>query len=94
MFRETNLTQIQITADRILWPHTHVANIFQKLDVSGRTEAVTQALQIGIISLKSGRAGGAPFLQRADPPVPLLSRVDRLHCRFALFGFARLLPWP
>ncbi len=30
---------------------THVANIFQKLDVSGRTEAVTQALQIGIISL-------------------------------------------
>ncbi len=30
---------------------THVANIFQKLDVSGRTEAVTQALQIGIIAL-------------------------------------------
>ena len=30
---------------------THVANIFQKLDVRGRTEAVTQALQIGIISL-------------------------------------------
>ena len=30
---------------------THVANIFQKLDVSGRTEAVTHALQIGIISL-------------------------------------------
>ena len=30
---------------------THVANIFQKLDVSGRTEAVTQALQVGIISL-------------------------------------------
>ena len=30
---------------------THVANIFQKLDVSGRTEAVTQALQMGIISL-------------------------------------------
>ena len=30
---------------------THVANIFQKLDVSGRTEAVTQALQMKIISL-------------------------------------------
>ena len=30
---------------------THVANIFQKMDVSGRTEAVTQALQLGIISL-------------------------------------------
>ena len=30
---------------------THVANIFQKLDVSGRTEAVTHALQMGIISL-------------------------------------------
>ena len=30
---------------------THVANIFQKLDVSGRTEAVTHALQIGIIQL-------------------------------------------
>ncbi len=30
---------------------THVANIFQKLDVSGRTEAVTHALQIGIIKL-------------------------------------------
>jgi DNA-binding NarL/FixJ family response regulator len=30
---------------------THVANIFQKLDVSDRTEAVTQALQKGIIKL-------------------------------------------
>ena len=30
---------------------THVANIFQKLDVRGRTEAVTHALQMGIISL-------------------------------------------
>ena len=30
---------------------THVANIFQKMDVSGRTEAVTRALQMGIISL-------------------------------------------
>ena len=30
---------------------THVANIFQKLDVSGRTAAVTHALQIGIIQL-------------------------------------------
>ena len=30
---------------------THVANIFQKLDVSHRTEAVTQALQKGIIKL-------------------------------------------
>ena len=30
---------------------THVANIFQKLDVGGRTEAVTHALQIGIIKL-------------------------------------------
>ena len=30
---------------------THVANIFQKLDVNHRTEAVTQALQRGIIRL-------------------------------------------
>ncbi len=30
---------------------THIANIFQKLDVRGRTEAVTYALQIGIIKL-------------------------------------------
>ena len=30
---------------------THVANIFQKMDVSDRTEAVTQALQRGIIQL-------------------------------------------
>ena len=30
---------------------THVANIFQKLEVSGRTDAVTQALQRGIIKL-------------------------------------------
>lgn len=30
---------------------THVANIFQKLGVSDRTEAVTQALQRGIIKL-------------------------------------------
>jgi DNA-binding NarL/FixJ family response regulator len=30
---------------------THVANIFQKLDVNGRTEAVTEALQRGIIKL-------------------------------------------
>ena len=30
---------------------THVANIFQKLDVNHRTEAVTQALKRGIISL-------------------------------------------
>ena len=30
---------------------THVTNIFQKLDVSHRTEAVTQALQRGIIRL-------------------------------------------
>ncbi len=30
---------------------THVANIFQKLDVNRRTEAVTQALQRGIIKL-------------------------------------------
>ncbi len=30
---------------------THVANIFQKLNVSHRTEAVTQALQRGIIKL-------------------------------------------
>lgn len=30
---------------------THVANIFQKLEVNDRTEAVTQALQRGIIKL-------------------------------------------
>lgn len=30
---------------------THVANIFQKLDVNDRTDAVTQALQRGIIKL-------------------------------------------
>ena len=30
---------------------THVANIFQKLDVKDRTEAVTQAVQRGIIKL-------------------------------------------
>ena len=30
---------------------THVANIFQKLDVSHRTEAVTKAISPGIISL-------------------------------------------
>ena len=30
---------------------THVANIFQKLNVNGRTDAVTQALQRGIIKL-------------------------------------------
>lgn len=30
---------------------THVANIFHKLDVNGRTEAVTQAIQKGIINL-------------------------------------------
>jgi DNA-binding NarL/FixJ family response regulator len=30
---------------------THVANIFQKLEVSDRTEAVTQAMQKGIIKL-------------------------------------------
>ena len=30
---------------------THVANIFQKLDVKDRTEAVTQAIQRGIIKL-------------------------------------------
>ena len=30
---------------------THVANIFQKLDVKDRTEAVTQAMQRGIIKL-------------------------------------------
>ncbi len=30
---------------------THVANIFQKLEVGGRTDAVTQALQKGIIKL-------------------------------------------
>lgn len=30
---------------------THVSNIFQKLDVSDRTEAVTKGLQIGLLSL-------------------------------------------
>ena len=30
---------------------THVANIFQKLDVKDRTQAVTQAVQRGIIRL-------------------------------------------
>ena len=30
---------------------THVANIFHKLDVSGRTEVVTEALQRGIIKI-------------------------------------------
>ena len=30
---------------------THVANIFQKLDVSGRTDAVTKAIRMGIISV-------------------------------------------
>ena len=30
---------------------THVANIFQKLEVNGRTEAVTKAMQKGIIKL-------------------------------------------
>lgn len=30
---------------------THVSNIFQKLEVNGRTDAVTQGLQRGIISL-------------------------------------------
>ena len=30
---------------------THVANIFQKLDVSGRTDAVTQAIRKGIIKV-------------------------------------------
>jgi DNA-binding NarL/FixJ family response regulator len=31
---------------------THIANIFQKLDVNDRTEAVTTALQKGIIKLQ------------------------------------------
>ena len=30
---------------------THVANIFQKLDVSDRTEAVTAALRRGLLTL-------------------------------------------
>ena len=30
---------------------THVANIFQKLDVSGRTDAVTQAIRKGVIKV-------------------------------------------
>ena len=30
---------------------THVANIFQKLEVNGRTSAVMQALQLGIIKM-------------------------------------------
>ena len=30
---------------------THVANIFQKLDVSGRTDAVTKAIREGIIKV-------------------------------------------
>ena len=30
---------------------THVANIFRKLDVKDRTEAVTQAMQRGILKL-------------------------------------------
>ena len=30
---------------------THVANIFQKLEAGGRTEAVTKALQMGLIKL-------------------------------------------
>ena len=30
---------------------THVANIFQKLDVNHRTQAITAALQKGIINL-------------------------------------------
>ena len=30
---------------------THVANIFQKLEAGGRTEAVTKALQVGLIKL-------------------------------------------
>ena len=30
---------------------THVAKIFQKLDVSGRTDAVTKAIRKGIIKV-------------------------------------------
>ena len=30
---------------------THVANIFRKLDVSGRTDAVTKAIRMRIISV-------------------------------------------
>ena len=31
---------------------THVANIFQKLEVGGRTDAVTKAIRMGIISVR------------------------------------------
>lgn len=44
----------QIVADRSISESTvktHVTNIFQKLEVSHRTEAVTKAMSKGIIKL-------------------------------------------
>jgi DNA-binding NarL/FixJ family response regulator len=41
-------TDLSITESTV---KTHVANIFQKLDVSGRTDAVTKAIRKGIINL-------------------------------------------
>jgi len=42
-------TELVITESTV---KSHIANIFQKLDVNGRTEAVTKALQKGIIRLE------------------------------------------
>jgi DNA-binding NarL/FixJ family response regulator len=40
--------QLSITESTV---KTHITNIFQKLDTSDRTEAVTQAIKRGIIRL-------------------------------------------
>ena len=66
---------------------TQVTNIFQKLEVSHRTEAVTQALQRGMIKLQSAK-GTVAFStnRRADMSALFVSK-DGPFSRWPCPGF-------